>query len=70
MLDALRFWLDRGVDGFRVDVLWLLIKDEQFRTTRPIRRGSRTKRASIAICNAIQPTSRRFMRWSVKCGPY
>jgi len=23
--------LDRGVDGFRVDVLWLLIKDDQFR---------------------------------------
>jgi alpha-glucosidase len=31
MYDALRFWLDRGVDGFRVDVMWLLIKDEQFR---------------------------------------
>ena len=31
MLDCLRFWLDRGVDGFRVDVLWLLIKDEKFR---------------------------------------
>jgi len=31
MYDVLRFWLDRGVDGFRVDVLWLLLKDEQFR---------------------------------------
>lgn len=31
MLDVLRFWLDRGVDGFRVDVMWLLIKDDQFR---------------------------------------
>ncbi len=31
MYDALRFWLDRGVDGFRVDVLWLLIKDDRFR---------------------------------------
>ena len=29
---ALRFWLDRGVDGFRMDVLWLLIKDDQFRS--------------------------------------
>jgi len=28
---VLRFWLARGVDGFRVDVLWLLIKDERFR---------------------------------------
>ena len=31
MYDVLRFWLDRGVDGFRVDVLWLLLKDEQLR---------------------------------------
>src|SRR5947199_2453853 len=31
MLDVMRFWFDRGVDGFRIDVLWLLIKDEQFR---------------------------------------
>jgi alpha-glucosidase len=30
MLAALRFWLDRGVDGFRVDVLWHLVKDEEF----------------------------------------
>ncbi len=29
---AMRFWLDRGVDGFRMDVLWLLIKDDQFRS--------------------------------------
>ena len=28
---ALMFWLDKGVDGFRMDVLWLLIKDDQFR---------------------------------------
>ncbi len=31
MYDVLRFWLDRGVDGFRVDVLWMLLKDEQWR---------------------------------------
>jgi alpha-glucosidase len=31
MYEVLRFWLDRGVDGFRVDVLWLLVKDDQFR---------------------------------------
>jgi alpha-glucosidase len=28
MLDVLRFWLDRGVDGFRIDVLWHLVKAE------------------------------------------
>jgi len=28
MIDVLRFWLDRGVDGFRIDVLWHIIKAE------------------------------------------
>lgn len=31
MQDVLRFWLDRGVDGFRVDVIWMLVKDDEFR---------------------------------------
>jgi alpha-glucosidase len=31
MHDVMRFWLDRGVDGFRVDVLWLLGKDPELR---------------------------------------
>jgi len=35
MFDILRFWLARGVDGFRVDVMWLLIKDDQFRDNPP-----------------------------------
>ena len=35
MFQVLRFWLDRGVDGFRVDVLWLLIKDALFRDNPP-----------------------------------
>jgi len=26
MLDVLRFWFDRGVDGFRIDVLWHIVK--------------------------------------------
>ncbi|WP_442509640.1 alpha-amylase family glycosyl hydrolase [Novipirellula sp. SH528] len=28
MMAVLRFWLDRGVDGFRIDVLWHIIKAE------------------------------------------
>ncbi|MBP8948786.1 MAG: DUF3459 domain-containing protein [Candidatus Promineofilum sp.] len=35
MLDNMRFWLDRGVDGFRVDVIWLMLKDEQLRDEPP-----------------------------------
>lgn len=31
MLKAMKFWLDKGVDGFRVDVMWHMIKDDQFR---------------------------------------
>jgi len=31
MFDTLRFWLDRGVDGFRMDVIGLIIKDERLR---------------------------------------
>ena len=29
--DAMRFWLNKGVDGFRVDVITRMIKDDQFR---------------------------------------
>ncbi|MCC2976697.1 DUF3459 domain-containing protein [Sphingomonas sp. PL-96] len=30
MLDVLRFWFARGVDGFRIDVLWHMIKHADF----------------------------------------
>jgi len=30
MIEALRFWLDRGVDGFRIDVLWHIVKHAGF----------------------------------------
>ena len=35
MADVLRFWFDRGVDGFRIDVLWHVIKDARFRDNPP-----------------------------------
>lgn len=43
MSDVMRFWFERGVDGFRIDVLWLLAKDRELlplapgepRTARP-----------------------------------
>jgi alpha-glucosidase len=35
MHDVLRFWLKKGVDGFRIDVLWMLIKDDQWRDNPP-----------------------------------
>jgi alpha-glucosidase len=38
MFDVLRFWLRKGVDGFRVDVMWMMIKDAEFRDN-PINPG-------------------------------
>ncbi len=35
MYDVLRFWLERGVDGFRVDALRQLVKDARFRDNPP-----------------------------------
>jgi alpha-glucosidase len=35
MYAAMRFWLGLGVDGFRVDVLWHLIKDAEWRDNPP-----------------------------------
>lgn len=35
MLDVMRFWLDKGIDGFRVDVMWHMIKDLQLRDNPP-----------------------------------
>ncbi len=29
--NIMRFWLDKGIDGFRFDVIWHLIKDKQLR---------------------------------------
>jgi alpha-glucosidase len=58
MEDVLRFWLDRGVDGFRVDVIWLLIKDAALRDN-PVNPGFQQGQAAInrflQIYNADQP---------------
>jgi alpha-glucosidase len=58
MLGVLRFWLSRGVDGFRVDVLWLLIKDDQFRDN-PLNPGYKPDAPSshrlLSVYNADRP---------------
>jgi alpha-glucosidase len=35
MHEVMRFWFRRGVDGFRIDVIWHMIKDDQFRDNPP-----------------------------------
>ncbi|MFH0245802.1 alpha-amylase family glycosyl hydrolase [Streptomyces sp. HK10] len=40
MFDVARFWLDRGVDGFRVDCATLLAKDPELRDNPPAPTGA------------------------------
>ncbi len=35
VFDVVRFWLDRGVDGFRLDVAHFIMKDPEFRDNPP-----------------------------------
>ena len=41
MLEVMKFWLDKGVDGFRVDVMWHMIKDGMLRNN-PLQPGGQT----------------------------
>ena len=58
MWDILRFWLDKGVDGFRVDVIWHLIKDDRLRNDPPnpdYRRGEPESRQQRTVYSADRP---------------
>ena len=58
MLDVLRFWLDRGVDGFRIDVIWHLVKDSEFRDNPPnptFRPGDAEYRSQLAVYTTDRP---------------
>jgi alpha-glucosidase len=64
MYAAMRFWLDRGVDGFRMDVLWLLIKDAHFRNNPPnpaFEDAQHDHRRNLAIHNADQPETHQIV---------
>ena len=49
MLGVLRFWLERGVDGFRVDVIWHLVKDASLRDEPPNPRWTEAERPYDAL---------------------
>ena len=58
MYDVLRFWLDRGVDGFRVDVITHLLEDEQLRDNPPnprYRLGQPTEASLLSTHTVDQP---------------
>ncbi|MGC2299217.1 MAG: alpha-amylase family glycosyl hydrolase [Acidobacteriaceae bacterium] len=58
MFDVLRFWLQKGVDGFRVDVMWMMIKDDQFRDNPPnpgFRPDSPSSQRFLPVYNSDRP---------------
>ena len=58
MHDVMRFWLRRGVDGFRVDVIWHLLKDAKFRDNPPnpnFRTGQPPHRAVVPLYTTDLP---------------
>lgn len=57
MFDAMRFWLQRGVDGFRVDVIYHIIKDDQFRDN-PVNPDWDPQHPDYDQLNAIYSTDR------------
>lgn len=55
---VLRFWLERGIDGFRVDAVSRLIKDERLRDNPPnpdFRPGQTPDEAQLAIYSRDRP---------------
>ena len=65
MYEILRFWLRRGVDGFRVDVLYHLIKDEAFRDNPPnpdYRPGGDPAHRLLPLYTTDRPEMREIVR--------
>ena len=63
--DVMRFWLKRGVDGFRVDVIWHLIKDEAFRDNPPnpdFRGGDQDYKRLMPLYSADRPQVHEVIR--------
>ena len=58
MLDAMRFWLERGVDGFRIDVLWHMVKRADLADNPPNsdwRAGDPEKERVLQLHSTDQP---------------
>lgn len=69
MFEVLRFWMRRGVDGFRVDVIWLLAEDERYLdepenpdANREIIGGQVEHSSLIHIYTQDQPETHEYIR--------
>ncbi len=58
----MRFWFDRGVDGFRIDVIWFLIKEMQLRDNPLDPDWKEGDLPTCAICACTTKINPRCMR--------
>lgn len=66
MLEVLRFWFNRGIDGFRVDVSYRVMKDSQFRNNPANpdwREGMDPARQVVETYTKNTPDIHQFNRW-------
>ena len=66
MLDVLRFWFERGIDGFRVDVSYRVMKDAHFRDNPPNpawHEGLDPSKKVIERYTKNTPDIHQFNRW-------
>ena len=76
MFDSVRFWLKRGVDGFRLDAINWLFEDPELRDNpvlAEMRRGSKTEHKQEVKYNRDQPEThdvlRRLRQVAAEFGP-
>ena len=69
--DILRYWFERGIDGFRIDTAHLIVKDEQLRDNPPADETDHPyvrRRGWKPIYTANQPEVHQVLRgWRTVC---
>ena len=64
LLDAARFWLDRGVDGFRIDAINFAMHDPELRDSPPAHSGGKRTRPfdfQLHVHNQSHPDIVKFL---------
>jgi alpha-glucosidase len=69
MHEVMRFWFDRGVDGFRIDVLWHMIKAADFPDNPPNPAIGPPWARCTACSSSTRPTSPKIHAIAARCAP-
>src|SRR4051812_11131205 len=72
--DILRFWFDRGVAGFRIDVVHMIVKDKLLRDNPPSEKADHWAvriMGQRSVYNSCQPETHDVLRrWRAICDGY